>query len=443
LEINATALAAAVLVTALTIVVSGVAPAVFAWRVDAGESLRSGAKLSMSGHARLAGEAMAATQVGLAVVALFVAALVARSFFNLQATDLRFDADQLLTAELAIPADILTNKAAHEDLLTRLEERLTSIPGVRRVAPVLSVPFIGSGGGIDGRLALPGQSAEERQRSPIVNMEIITPTYFATLGTPLVRGRSFTDADRQGGLGVVIVSASTARSLWPGDDAIGKRVELGRDRTFTVVGIVPDTRYRDLRSDRLSVYFPLAQSFFPVAPTRLLVRTDRLTSPAALIRRAVAEVDPDVTVANVATLAEHLIGPHAQPRLNAMVLGTFAATSVVLAAIGLFSVMATMVRRRTREIGIRMAVGATRVVVGRLVLVRGITIAAAGMALGIISARVIGPVIADLLYEIEPTDPLTTTGVAVAVLCVAVLATLFPARNAARVEPNVALSADL
>ena len=134
---------------------------------------------------RLAGELMVATQVGLAVVALSAAALVTRSFINLQRTDLAFNAEQLFAAELAIPADRLAERARYLDLHERLQDRLTSMPGVRSVTPVLSVPFIGIGGGIDGRVALPGQGAEERRKNPIVNMEIITPSYFATIGTPV------------------------------------------------------------------------------------------------------------------------------------------------------------------------------------------------------------------------------------------------------------------
>jgi putative ABC transport system permease protein len=360
----------------------------------------------------------------------------------LQRTDLAFDAGQLVAAELAIPADRLAEKSRYLDLHQRLQERLTSVPAVRSVTPVLSVPFIGSGGGIDGRIALPGQGAEEVKRNPIVNMEIISPSYFATIGTPVTQGRAFTDADREGAPGVVIVSASTARALWPGQDPVGKRVQMGRERQLSVVGVVSDTRYRDLRSDRPSVYFPLAQSFFPVAPTKLLIRIEGAVSAAPLIRQAVAEVDPNVTVANVATLEEHLEGPRAQPRLNSMILGAFAVAALTLAAIGLFSVMSTMVRRRTREIGIRMALGATSVEVGTMVVVRGLTIAIAGVLAGIVAARATGTLMSGLLYEIEPFDVLTTLGVAVAVLLVATFASIVPARTGSRVAPVVALRAE-
>jgi len=440
--INAYALATAIGITILSLAISGLAPAVLASRVNAGDALRSGTRQSLSRRMRLAGELMVATQVGLAVVALSAAALVTRSFINLQRTDLAFDAEQLVAVELAIPADRLAEKARYLDLHERLQERLTSMPGVRSETPVLSEPFIGSGGGIDGRVALPGQGTEERQKNPIVNMEIITPSYFATIGTPLLQGRAFTDADREGAPSVVIVSASTARALWPGQDPIGKRVEMGRGRELAVIGVVRDTRYRDLKSDRPSVYFPLAQSFFPVAPTRLLVRTEGVVSTASLIRQAVAEIDPNVTVANVATLEEHLEGPRAQPRLNSMILGAFAVAALTLAAIGLFSVMSTMVRRRSREIGIRMALGATSREVGTMVVVRGLVIATAGTIAGIVGARATGKLMSGLLYEIDQSDILTTASVALAVLLVAIIASILPARTGSRVEPIIALRAE-
>jgi len=436
------ALAVAIGLTILSLVISGLAPAVLASRVNAGDVLRAGTKQTMSKRFRLVGETLVAAQVALAVIALSAAALVTRSFINLQRTDLAFEADHLVAADLVIPTDRLADKARHRDLLNRFGDRLTSMPGVRSVTPVLSVPFIGSGGGIDGRVALPGQGAEERQRNPIVNMEIVTPSYFATIGTPVLQGRAFTDADREGAPGVVIVSASTARALWPGQDPIGKRVEMGRNRELSVVGVVPDTRYRDLRSDRPSVYFPLAQSFFPVAPTKLLVKTEGTVSATSLIRQVVAEVDPDVTVANVATLEEHLEGPRAQPRLNSMILGAFAVAALTLAAIGLFSVMSTMVRRRSREIGIRMALGATSREVGTMVIVRGLIIATAGTLAGIVGARATGTLMSGLLYEIDQSDILTTASVSLAVLLVAIIASVEPARTGSRVEPVVALRAE-
>lgn len=438
ISLNATALAAALVISLVTMLVSGLAPAVFASRVDAGDVLRSGVRQTASRRVRIVGELLVATQVALAVVALSSAGLVTRSLVNLHRTNLSFDPSQLLVAELAIRQDRYPDKPRQLDLFERLLRRLEALPDARSVTPVLSVPFIGAGGGIDGRMATPVQTPEERARNPVVNMEIIAPGYFRTLGTPILQGRAFSERDREGAPPVVIVSSATARAFWPNADPVGQR--LGTRGEFTVVGVVPDTRYRDLMTARPSVYFPLAQSFFPVIPTTILIRArDAARIAGAVLRQAVSEVDPEVVVSSVATLQDLLEGPRAQPRLNAMVLVLFAVAALSLAAIGLFSVMATMVRRRTHELGIRMALGATGGDVGRMVVMRGLAIALFGSLAGIAGARATGGLLSGLLFEVSATDAPTLLGVVVLVLAVAILASLIPARIGARLEPISAL----
>jgi predicted permease len=440
-SLNGVALVTALAISALTLFVSGLAPALFASRINAGDVLRSGARHTVSRRVRRVGELLVATQVALAVVALTSAALVTRSLVNLQRTDLAFDPAELMVVDLELRRDRVSSPALQRDLMTRLVSRLETLPGVRAVTPVLSVPFIGGGGGMDGRLATPTQTEAERARNPVVNMEIITPGYFRTLGTPVVRGREFNDDDRQGATAVVMVSASSASAFWPGLDPVGKK--LGARGEWEVIGVVPDTRYRDLMAARPSVYFPLAQSFFPVTPTNLLIRA---ASPSALtaagLRQAVAVDESDVTVASIATLAEVLEGPHAQPRLNALVLVLFAGAALTLAAIGLFSVMATMVRQRTRELGIRMALGATGGDVRRLVVMRGLVIASVGTLAGVVGARAAGSLLSGLLYEVRANDALTFVSVALLMLLVSALASLVPGQLGARVEPVSALRAE-
>jgi putative ABC transport system permease protein len=434
-------LAAALVISLGTMLGSGLAPAVFVSRVDAGDVLRSGARHTVSRRVRMVGEVLVATQVALAVVALSSAGLVTRSLVNLHRTNLSFDPSQLLVAELAIRQDRYPDRPRQLDLFERLLTRLEALPDVRGVTPVLSVPFIGAGGGIDGRMATPAQTPEERARNPVVNMEIIAPGYFRTLGAPILQGRAFSESDRDGAPAVVIVSSTTARAFWPDADPVGQRI--GTSGEFTVVGVVPDTRYRDLMAARPSVYFPLAQSFFPVTPTSLLIRTrDASRTTAAALRQAVSEVDADVTVSSVATLQDLLEGPRAQPRLNAMVLVLFAVAALSLSAIGLFSVMATMVKRRTRELGIRMALGATGGDVGRMVVRRALVIALFGTVAGIAGARATGSLLSGLLFEVNATDVPTLLGVVALVLAVAILASLIPARVGARLEPISALRVD-
>jgi putative ABC transport system permease protein len=278
----------------------------------------------------------------------------------------------------------------------------------------------------------------------MLNMEVVAPDYFSTLRTPVLRGRAFTEADRPGAPPVVIVSESTARHLWPAGDAVGEQVLFGAelDRTFTVVGVVPDTRYRDLRDARPSVYFPLAQSFFPFAPTNLVIRT---TGPPLTVvdelRRVIADTDAAVALAGAMPFASFLERPLAQPRLNALLLVIFGIAAVTVAAVGLFGVMMTMVRQRTRELGVRLALGATASDLRWLVLRRGLVIAAAGCLFGLAGALMTNRVLAALLYEVSPTDGTTLAVVTALLIAVAVFASLIPARSSSRIEPVVALRA--
>jgi putative ABC transport system permease protein len=276
-------------------------------------------------------------------------------------------------------------------------------------------------------------------------MEVVAPEYFATLGIPVLRGRGFSDQDREGAPAVIVLSQSAARHYWPGADPIRKRLLMGEklDLALTVVGIVPDTRYRDLRDARPSIYFPLRQSFFPFEPTTLAIRT--LAPPAELvpaIRRAITETEPGVALASAAPFATLLERPLAQPRLNAFLLAVFAGAGVALAAIGLFGVMATMVRQRTRELGVRMALGATAQDLRLMVVRRGLAIAAVGLTLGLLGALMTNRLLSALLYDVSPTDAVTLAVVSGMLLSVALLASGIPARSSTRIDPVSALRVD-
>src|SRR5881296_2788682 len=279
----------------------------------------------------------------------------------------------------------------------------------------------------------------------MLNMEVVTPDYFATLGIPVRRGRVFTDADREGAPPVVVLSESAARHYWGSDDPIGKRLRMGEnfERTATVVGVVPDTRYRDLRDARASVYYPLHQSFFPYTPMNLAIRTSG--PPAELvpmIRRVIGETAPGVALASAAPFGTFLEGPLAQPRLNALLLAVFAGAAVALAAVGLFGAMATMVRQRTRELGVRMALGATPRDVQRMVIRRGLTIAGVGSVAGLLGALLANRLLVVMLYGVTPTDPATLTAVTGLLIGVTALASLIPARSTTRIDAVVALRAE-
>jgi predicted permease len=278
--------------------------------------------------------------------------------------------------------------------------------------------------------------------NPVVDMDVVTPSYFTTLGIPVVRGRGFTENDRERSPAVVIVSEGAARAYWPGRDPIGKQFRIGAEVTqsVSVVGVVPDTRYRALRETRPAIYFPLRQSTFPFAPTALAIRV--AGDPTAIvptIRRAIGASDVNVALTSAVPFESFLDQALTQPRLNALLLSVFAAAAAVLAAVGLFGAMATMVRQRTREMGVRMAIGATPGDLFRMVVQRGLAVAALGLAAGLLGAVAGNRLLSAMLYEISPTDAVTLLGVTALLMLVAVVAVFIPARTSARIDPVLAL----
>jgi predicted permease len=439
IHLNATALAGAVAITALAMLLFAVAPAVTTSHVDLHQVLRSDTRQSRSRRSRVVTEGLVIGQVALALLVLSSAGLIARSLIKLQGAHLFFEPSHLLIGELALPADQYDSQAKQLAMLDRLVPRLEALPGVQAVSPVVALPYVT---GWSGALAVEGQSAGEIATNPILNMEVVTPNYFTTFGIRILRGRGFTDADREGALAVMMVGQATAQHFWPREDAIGKHMLMGDD-TLTIVGVVPDTRYHDLRDAPPSIYFPLRQSPFGFVPTVLAIRTSGPPGDMVpAIRRLIAETEPSLDLANAAPFEAFLAGPLAQPRLNALLLAVFAGAALALAGIGLFGVVTTMVRLRTREFGVRMALGATAADVRRMVLKRGITVAATGSVLGLAGALLTNRVLTALLYQVSPTDSPTLGIVSALLLAVATLASLIPARQATRVDPMEALRAE-
>lgn len=444
--VNATAIGGAVAITAAVTLLAALVPGGdVASRVELQDALRAGSRQSGAGRGLRRGiETLVVGQVALALLVLSAAGLIGRSLVKLQRVDLAFDPARLLVAELALPYEGFGDTGKQLALLDGLLPRLEALPGVRAVTPVLAAPFVGVGG-IVGRLLADGQTADEAAGNPALVFEVVTPSYFATFGVPVRRGRALSAGDREGAPRVAVLSESAARHYWPGADPIGRRLRMGpRDSTgVTIVGVVPDTRYRDLREPRPSIYFPLRQSVFPVAPMTLVIRAEgRPAGIVPAVRRAVGEAGAGAALASAAPFETLLAAPLAQPRLNALLLAAFAAAAVLLAAVGLYGVMATMVRQRTRELGVRMAVGATAFAVGRLVLRRGVTLAAAGTALGVLGALAANRLLAAMLFEVDAADALTLGAVAALLLVVAALASLAPAWSSTRIEPVVALRAE-
>lgn len=442
ISLNTTALLAAAFLTLIALALFAGLPAYTTSRAEAQDALRSGGRHGASRQLRLTSELLVGGQVALAFVIVAAAGMLAKSFLRLQRADLAFDPSRLLIAELALNADRYNAVAKQQAMLDELLPQLRALPGVRAIAPVVAVPFAG---GWAGRPVKDGQSDAEAAANPMLNMELVTPDYFRMFGIPLVRGRDFTADDRKGALQVVIVSESAAQRYFPREEALGKRLRIGgpTDPMATIVGIVPDTRYRDLREARASIYFPLAQSIFPFAPTTLVIRTEfqpRDMIPA--VRQRIESGPSGLALAGAATFDDFLATPLAQPRLNAWLLLLFGAAASLLAAVGLFGVMMLTVRQRTRELGVRMALGATAARVGGMVMARSLTIALGGLAAGALAAVAVNRALAALLYSVSPSDPAVLAASAGISVTIALIVALVPARLGARSNPILALKSD-
>ncbi|HEY9226846.1 MAG TPA: ABC transporter permease [Gemmatimonadaceae bacterium] len=444
IRLDAMALVGALAITTFAMLFFALAPAMLTSRVDAHEALRAGTRQQGSRRSRLLAEGLVAVQVALAMLVLSAAGLITRSLVSLERADLAFDPSRLSIAELSMRTDQYDDVKKQRALVERVLTRVTSVPGVRAVAPIVAVPFSGTGGW-DGQFAAEGQSPAEVAANPMLDMGVVTPEFFQTFGVRAIAGRVLTAEDRDGSAPVVVISESVARHYWPAADPIGKRLLL-RDAArppITVVGVVPDLRYRELGHARASVYFPLRQSIFPFVPTVLAIRTE--SDPASMttaLRSAVAESDPGVALASLAPFETFLAKPLAQPRVNALLLSIFAVAAVVLSAVGLLGVMLTMVRQRRREFGVRVALGATESELRRMVLMRGLTVAATGLAVGLMTATGLNRFLETILYNVSPTDNVTLVAAGALLLAIAAVASVIPARSAGRLDPVAALRAD-
>jgi predicted permease len=435
--------------TLVTTLLFGLAPAFRMLRLDLNESLRDSAAANASGGQRghRLRRVLAGAQMALAVVLLLGAALMGRTLKALAHIDLGFEPDRVLTMRLR-PDETSYPKAEQiVGLYRTLLDRVRELPGVRAAGVVRSLPLAGSIGTrglrVEGYVPPPGTNARG-------DWQVVSDGAIEALRERVVRGRSFTAADSESGAPVLIVNQALARTYWPGGDPIGKRAQTGPATSpwMTVVGVVQDVRHNGLTADvRGKFYIPHAQFALSTgnAPREmtLVVRTDG--DPMALaapIRRIVQRLDPALPVANVRSMSAVVGESMAAPRLTASLLSIFAALALALAAVGVSGVLSYLVSRRRREIGIRMALGATRRSVIGLVLRGGLAWAGAGIAAGLLGALFLTRLMRGLLYGVAPHDPWTYAAVALVLLSIAASASAVPALRAARVDPFEALKTD-
>ena len=391
---------------------------------------------------------LAIAQVGLAIVVLSAAGLLSRSLWQLERLDMGFTTDRLAILQLAWPTGKFDTPESLYALYDLLVPRVEALPNVVSAAPFSVRPFAGATGGIDGPFAPEGTPEAELATSPTLSTEVVGPGYFRTFRVPLLRGRAFTDADREDSPRVVVVSEDVAQLFWPGEDPVGKRLGLGRPERaedwWTVVGVVPAIRYRVLREAVSTVYVSYRQFIggpgMLAAPRMLAVRARG--EPAAVVpsvRHAIHETDRGVVVTGAETMERIVANQLAQPRLVAALLGVFGTGALLLAAIGLYAVLAYLVWRRTRELAIRQALGASPSRLRSSVLGQALVIAGVGIVLGLAGALAGGRLIRSFLFGVAPNDPLTLVGVAAMLLIVALAAAYVPARRASRADPAALL----
>lgn len=441
-EISPRVIAYTVLVSALTGLVFGLAPALQAGRLNLTEALRDGARGSgQSGRRARVRNGLVVAEVALALVLLVGASLFVRSFVNLQGASAGFDANPLLTLRFFMTTEAYPRPEQRQQRVEDVVRRIEALPGVESAYASNFIPLGGGGGGeraaiVDGRAAARGEE-------PSILFIGVTPRFQKTMGLSLIKGRDFTEAEGAGRTPVAVINDTMAKKLWPGADAVGGRFRLADAESvewFTVIGVAPDIRQYDMTDDA-----PMPAAFVPFAYGTfqnigvVMRATANPAGLAAAARGAIREADSGLAVFEVRTMEDLRQSSFWQFRLFGFMFGIFGAAALFLAGIGVYGVLSFSVSQRTQEMGVRVALGAQRSDVLRLIVRQGVTLALVGVVAGVIGAFGVTRVIASLLYDVTPGDPLSFIGVALFLTAIAFVASYLPARRATNVDPIVAL----
>ena len=446
-HLDGTVLGVTIAVTLLTGIVFGLVPARELLRVDVGTTLREG------GRGARGSRASARTRVGLVVaeVALAVmlvvgAGLLVQSFRRLMAVDPGFRGDRVATFALSLPAATYADNARKSAFAADLDARLRALPGVQDVGLTIALPLTSFG--FDFSFTIPEHPPVRPEDEPSMQVRVATPGYFTTLGIPVLRGRGFGEADRVGTPRAILITDAAAAKYFPGEDAIGKHLSIGwgdgagGQIKGEIVGVVRDVKQSSLaEAPRPEMYLAYAQR--PVGSFAMVVRTSGDPSEALrAARAAVHALDPSLAISRERTMDAVVASSVAEPRFYMTLLAGFAALALVLSAVGIYGVIAYVVGQRSREIGIRIALGATGRDVLAMVVGQGVGMTAVGVVIGIGGAAALTKFMDRLLFDVKPTD-LSTYGTTIVVLvAVAALASLVPALRAARSDPTVAIRAE-
>jgi len=424
--------------SALTGLVFGLVPALQAARPNLSAALESGGRGGSPDRSRRTLlRLLVVAECLLAGVLLTGAGLLGKSFWRLAQVDSGLRADSVLALSISIPDDVYADddrQAAYRDEILR---RLAALPGVKAVGGSKTMPLDGGGELYEYRVE--GRPEREGRVRPEEGTIIVTPGYFAALGVPLLRGRSFTQDDMNTRRPVLVVSRSLADRIWPGENPVGKVLLLGPRARFEVIGVSGDVRHSGLaRRPGGAVYVPASR--FPRSTMKIFLRFSGEPAPmASAARAAIWSVNRNQPISEIATLPELLSRSVARPRFFMLLLVAFGAAALALAALGLYGTLSYGTRQRRRELGIRIALGAQAGDVLRLILREGAVLAGIGVALAVPAALAVSRLLGGLLYEVRPYDPSVLTGVVIFLLAVTLAASWLPARSAARVDPAIAL----
>jgi predicted permease len=448
-RIDAEVLAFTAVVAVFTGIISGILPALHLTRTNTSQALKQGlGRGDVGSSGNRTRSALVVIEVALSLVLLIGAGLMVRSFQNLRQVSPGFESQGVLTATAAISRDKFPQPELEANFVRQALERVRALPGTVSVGAVDDIPF--GPNGSHQPIAVEGRPVVPMSEQPEVDVSVITAGYTSTLRIPLLRGRDFDNSDVAGRPATILISQSLARQFWPNQDPIGKHITL----TFfpgvarEIIGVVGDVKTDGLDQTRpaAAIYLPLDQVTAAAGekwgsfPMTLVVRTS--SNPASIapaVTHAIRETDHDIPVIDVQTMDTFVQSSLSQPRLNLLLLAAFAVLALILAALGIYSVLSYSVKRRVQEIGIRLALGATLADVLRMIVLEGMRPAFLGLGIGVAGALALARAMSSLIYGVKPTDALTFLAVTVVLATVAMCASLIPARRAAKLDPMVTL----
>jgi putative ABC transport system permease protein len=443
IRVDGTVLGFTIVICAVTIVIFGLIPAYRAAGADPHAALQAGARGSAGADRQRMRNILIVAEVAFSVILLVGAGLLVRSFIALQQVRPGYDASDVLTFELAMPWGTYPNAQSRLRFYRLLEERLLALPGVRRVGQVSKLPLTGSGP------MQPFAFNEETARnweSVSADQRVASPGYFQAVNAQLRAGRYFTDQDLAGTPRIAIVDETLARMAWPGENPVGRQLQVestGTPNAFVeIVGVVQPLRINSLSRTTLpQIYWPIGQAPW----SEMAYALETTVDPASLVpavRRVVAELDKDLPVSRPLPMYNYVSEGMAQARFSLILMAVLGGIALALAAVGIFGVISYAVSQRTREFGIRMALGETPGQTRRLVMLEGMRWVLPSLGLGLLASLALSRLLAGLLYEVRPGDPLTLVGISLLLALVALFACYLPARRATRVDPAIALRSE-